>query len=165
MAAEPVGSGFRPGVRLGLDWGQARIGVAACDRDGVLCYPVETIATAQTPLRRVQTLCDEYEPIEIVLGMPIDLRGQQGLAAQAMLDVANELASAVSVPVRLVDERMTSASAHRQLAEAGRSSRRRRNVIDQAAAVAILEHAVQAERHTGKPPGRLVGQMKGDVDE
>lgn len=152
----PEAAAFRPGVRLGLDWGRARIGVAACDRDGTLCYPVTTVPATDRPLDHIVALVDEYEPIEVVLGMPTDLRGEAGLAAQAMAEVGDALSAALAVPVRVVDERMSSASAHRQLAAAGRSTRSRRSVIDQAAAVAILESAVRTERLTGVPAGRLV---------
>lgn len=147
---------LRPGVRVALDWGAARIGVAACDRDGILSFPVETIATAQRPLERVSALVAEYEPMEVLIGLPVALSGREEQAASAMRTVAAEVAAVVPVPVRLVDERLTSATAHRGLAAAGRSSRQRRGIIDQAAAVAILEGALESERRTGEAPGEVV---------
>lgn len=152
-------SALRPGVRLCLDWGKARIGVAACDAGGVLCYPVETIPNGKKlqaqVLARLHDLVAEHGPLEIVMGLPTDLRGEQGTAARETNDVAEWLTDMLGVPLRLVDERMTSVSAHRKLAEAGRSTRQRKTVIDQAAAVAILEHALDTERRTGVPGGRL----------
>lgn len=147
--------GWRPGVRLCVDWGKARIGVAACDRDGLLAYPVETVANNDAAVRRLAELAQEYEPIEIVLGMPTDLRGRQGVAATAMLAVADRLGAALHLDVRLVDERLSTASAAKQLAVTGHTSRTRRSIIDQAAAVAILEQAIEVEKRTGRPAGNL----------
>lgn len=136
---------LRPGVRLALDWGKARIGVAACDREGVLAYPVETVATSEAA-RRLPQLVAEYEPAEIVLGLPVDLRGERGLAAQHVLDQARQVAPLLAVPIRLVDERLSTVSASRRLGQAGKNSRAQRQLIDQAAAVEILNSALDAER-------------------
>lgn len=155
-------SALRPGVRLCLDWGKARIGVAACDAACVLCYPVETIPNGKKlqpqVLARLAELAAEYQPLEIVMGLPTDLRGEQGTAARDIVQIAERLGEALGVALRLVDERMSSVSAHRKLAEAGRSTRQRKTVIDQAAAVAILEHALESERRTGVPAGRLAAE-------
>jgi putative Holliday junction resolvase len=149
------GSGWRRGVRLCLDWGRARVGVAACDPEGLLAYPVETITNDAGVFERVEELVEEHGPIELVLGLPTDLRGKAGPAARAMFVVAARLNQQIAVPVRLVDERMTTAVAGRGLAAAGQSGRERRAVIDQAAAVAILQQALDMERRTGLPAGRL----------
>ena len=153
--ADSDGAGWRPGVRLCLDWGKARVGVAACDREGLLAYPVETVPNDDRVFDRVAELVDEHRPIELVLGLPTDLRGRAGPAARAMFVVAGTLIERVALPVRLVDERMTTAVAGRDLAAAGQSGRGRRAVIDQAAAVAILQQALDMERRTGTPAGRL----------
>jgi len=147
----------RTGVRLALDWGKARIGVAACDRDGLLAYPVETVPAGAGALPRVQALVAEYEPFELILGLPVNLAGVDGPAALAMREIADALVAAVpDVPVRLLDERLTTASASRQLSASGRSAKRQRAVIDQAAAVALLDTALTFERNTGRPAGRAV---------
>ncbi|SER54538.1 putative holliday junction resolvase [Propionibacterium cyclohexanicum] len=151
----PEAPGWRPGVRLCIDWGKARIGVAACDRDGLLAYPVETVPNNAAALHRLGELAAQYEPLEIVLGMPTDLRGRQGVAATTMLDVAGRIGTALGLNVRLVDERLTTASAARSLALTGHGSRSRRSIIDQAAAVAILEQAIEIEKRTGRPAGNL----------
>ncbi len=147
---------LRPGARLALDWGQARIGVAACDRMGTLAYPVETLGPASDLAgveRRLRELVAEYEPIELVLGLPLHLKGTEGQTARAVRERAAWLADTLGVPVRLVDERLSTVAASRGLRAAGRDARRQRGVIDQAAAVAILEQALDLERNTGRPPG------------
>ena len=149
---------FRRGVRIAIDWGKVRVGVAACDRDGLLAYPVETVPNDQQTLARLTALVAEYEPAEVLLGMPVDLKGRVGPAAQAMAEVADQLAELPGVELRVVDERLSTASAARKLAASGRSSRQRRGIVDQAAAVDILEQALEYERQTGRPPGQAWGQ-------
>ncbi|MFZ2166725.1 MAG: Holliday junction resolvase RuvX, partial [Propionibacteriaceae bacterium] len=141
-------------ARLALDWGQARIGVAACDREGILAYPVETVRAGAGALPRLVALVAEYEPVEVIVGLPRHLSGAEGQAALLVRNQISELAAALAPrPIRLVDERLTTVSAARQLREAGRDARTSRSVVDQVAAVAILELALQSERRTGKPPG------------
>ncbi|MFT3862199.1 Holliday junction resolvase RuvX [Micropruina sp.] len=157
MGAEGVGRldqrGFRRGVRLALDWGKARIGVAACDPDGTLAYPVETVPT-QAATRRLPQLLAEYEPIEVIVGLPRTLAGDEGPAAGYVRAQASALIEAnPQVSWRFSDERLTTVEAGRRLRSAGRDARRQRAVIDQAAAVAILEQALAVERATGTAPG------------
>lgn len=162
MTDAPDTLGFRRGVRLALDWGQARIGVAACDRDGLLAYPVETIASASdlgVVRRRLAALVAEYEPIEFVLGLPRHLKGVEGAAADAVRERAGWLRREFpDLGVLLADERFTTVVASRQLQASGHKAKGQRAVIDQAAAVAILETALAQERHTGRPGGELVSE-------
>lgn len=148
------------GVRLGLDWGRARIGVAACDPAGVLAYPVETISPAGDQarvLRRLTAIVTEYEPVVVYLGLPRHLKGAEGASAAMARGQGRWLAERFpGLEVRLVDERMTTVTASRQLHEAGRNARSQRGVIDQVAAVAILDHALDAERHTGARAGERI---------
>ncbi|WP_245630548.1 Holliday junction resolvase RuvX [Granulicoccus phenolivorans] len=147
-------AGLRPGVRLALDWGDARIGVAACDSAGILAYPVETVAGGSQALARLTALVAEYEPIEVVIGLPRSLRGGEGPAAKKIRRNAASLARRISpIRVRFVDERFTTVEAARTLTEQGRTARQQRRVIDQVAAVTILEQALETERSTGQPPG------------
>ncbi|MFZ0530759.1 MAG: Holliday junction resolvase RuvX, partial [Propionicimonas sp.] len=98
-----------------------------------------------------------HEPIEVVLGLPRNLAGADGPAALAIRQVAAELVPLLDgVPLRLVDERLTTVTASRQLTSAGRNTRRQRSIIDQAAAVALLEQALAHERATGQPLGTTV---------
>lgn len=150
---------IRKGVRLAIDWGKARVGVAACDRDCLLCYPVETVSSSakdpEPALRRIAELVSEYDPFELILGWPIDLRGKNGLAVQHMTKVAAMLSQRLSIPIRVVDERLSTATVAKQFEEIGRNTKKRRAVIDQAAAVSILEQALEKERQTGLPAGKL----------
>lgn len=139
---------------MAVDWGKARVGIAACDRDGLLAYPVETVPTGSGTLKRIAELCAEYEPMEVLLGWPVNLAGREGPAAQQMAVVADRLSDRLALPLRVVDERLSTASAARKLAASGKSSRNRRSIIDQAAAVDILEQALEYEKRTGYPAGR-----------
>jgi putative Holliday junction resolvase len=147
-------------VRLGVDVGSVRVGLAACDPAGVLASPVETVPRDQrgdADLRRIAELAADREVIEIVVGLPLSLSGKAGPAAATASDYAVRLAAtAAPIPVRLVDERLTTVSAHGKLASAGLGSRARRAVVDQAAAVIILQSALDTERATGRPPGEIV---------
>ena len=149
-----MGAEFRGGVRLAVDWGKARVGVAACDPDGLLAYPVETVPTGGGTVQRLAEICAEYEPIEVLLGWPVNLAGREGPAVQQMSEVADRLHTGLARPLRVVDERLSTASAARKLAASGRTSRSRRAIIDQAAAVDILEQALEYEKRTGRPAGR-----------
>ncbi len=149
---------MRDGVRLGLDIGDARVGVAVSDRYGMLATPVETVRRGPGDLDRIAAIVAEYEAVEIVVGLPRSLSGREGPAAARIRAVASELAGRVAgIPLRLVDERFTTVTAERVLREQGRKGQKRRAVVDQAAAVVILQHALDAERESGNPPGTLLG--------
>ncbi|MCL2489426.1 MAG: Holliday junction resolvase RuvX [Propionibacteriaceae bacterium] len=164
-SAEASTGGFRRGVRLGVDWGKARVGVAACDPDALLAYPVETVPSADedATFARLADLVEEYGAIEVVMGLPLALDGNAKLAATGVTAVAERLSACLPVPLRLVDERLTTAVAHRQLGRL--DSRRRRGVVDQAAATGILEGALEAERNTGEAPGLLVANGDRETKE
>ena len=150
---------MRRGIRLGVDWGATRIGVAACDPAGVLAYPVRTIPAGPDAIAQLAATVAEYEPIEVILGLPLTLRAEESFAASAVRAVAAEIDAAVGVPVRLVDERLTTRTASVLLRKAGRTARRQRSIIDQAAAVALLEQAMEYERTTGRPAGEVVNHQ------
>jgi putative Holliday junction resolvase len=147
---------MRPGVRLGVDVGSVRVGVATCDPAGILATPVETLQRGRSDLTRLTDLVTERDAVEVVVGLPTTLRGTPGPAAQAAEAYAGALAGRLEVPVRLVDERFSTVGAQRGLHASGVDTRRGRGVIDQAAAVIILQGALDAERSSGRPPGRIV---------
>jgi len=145
------------GVRLGVDPGDARIGVARSDPTGFLATPVETVRRGKGDLRRIAQILAEAEAIEVVVGLPRSLSGGEGPAARKAREFARALARRVApVPVRLCDERLSTVSAEAMLRDRGRKGSDRRSVVDQAAAVLILQQALDTERATGRPPGEIV---------
>ncbi|MER5970876.1 Holliday junction resolvase RuvX [Streptomyces sp. NPDC001922] len=150
---------MRRGRRIAVDVGDARIGVASCDPDGVLATPVETVPGRDIPAaqRRLAAIVEEYEPIEVVVGLPRSLSGGEGPAAAKVRAFAQDLARRIApVAVRLVDERMTTVTAAQGLRASGVSSKKGRKVVDQAAAVIILQNALETERTSGEAPGEGV---------
>jgi putative Holliday junction resolvase len=136
------------GVRLGVDVGKVRVGVAMCDPDGVLATPLVTLRRAPDTedgalpgdIAELVRLVEVHESVEVVVGLPVTLAGTEGPAAAEARAYADRLARAIApVPVRLTDERMSTAVATRRLSERGVRGGRRRAVIDQAAAVEILQ--------------------------
>ena len=150
----------RHGARVGVDVGRARVGVAASDPSGVLAHPVVTLARdaeADVDLHEIVALVKETGAIEVVVGLPLHLSGEEGEAARIARSYAVRLAEQLpAVPVRLVDERLTTVSAHRRLRDSGVPGRGQRAVVDQAAAVIILQSALDAEASSGRPPGETV---------
>lgn len=148
---------MRPGVRIAVDPGAVRVGVARSDPAGTLAVPVRTLRRGIDDLNAIAALVREYEAIEVLVGHPINLRGAPGPAAAAAAAYARELVPLVApADVRLVDERLSTKAAQRQITEVGRRKGRARSVIDQAAAVNILQHALDAELATGNPAGTTV---------
>ncbi|HEY2833005.1 MAG TPA: Holliday junction resolvase RuvX [Sporichthyaceae bacterium] len=148
---------MRPGVRLGIDLGSVRIGVAASDPSGFLATPVETVARGQGDLDRLAGLVTERDAVEVLVGLPRSLSGGDGPAAAAARAWAGELATRLApTSVRLVDERLSTVAAARDLRAAGVSGRKARGMVDQAAAVVFLQAALDAERSSGAPAGEPV---------
>ncbi|WP_405592468.1 Holliday junction resolvase RuvX [Streptomyces sp. NBC_01190] len=150
---------MRRGVRIALDVGDARIGVASCDPGGILATPVETVPGRDVPaaLRRIAAIVAEYQPIEVVVGLPRSLNGTEGPAAAKVRAFTRDVAKVITpVPMRLVDERMTTVTATQGLRASGVKARKGRSVVDQAAAVIILQSALDTERVSGKAPGEGV---------
>ncbi|MFL6160570.1 MAG: Holliday junction resolvase RuvX [Marmoricola sp.] len=155
--ADPDPSALVRGPRLGLDPGDARIGVATSDPDGILATPVETVQRGEGDLDRIAALAEELGTVLVYLGLPRSLRGGEGPAAGKVRVFAQELAARVSpLPVRLVDERMSTVTAEAVLRGQGKKGKKRRAVVDQAAAVVILQGAIDTERTVGRPTGELV---------
>jgi len=151
---------LRHGVRLGIDPGDARIGVARSDPSGFLATPVETVRRGKGDLARLAKILAEEEAVEVVVGLPRSLSGGEGPAAAKVREFAAALARRIApVPVRLVDERLTTVSAEAMLRDRGRKGTKRREVVDMAAAVLILQHALDSERASGEPLGEIVEEI------
>jgi putative Holliday junction resolvase len=151
------GGGVNRGVRLGIDVGAVRIGVAASDPDGILATPVATVQRdtrmitqrddLPSDMREISRLVCEYEAVEVVVGLPVNLAGKEGPAASATRQYVEALKTAIDpVPIRLADERMSTVAAARRLSERGVRGKRQRAVVDQAAAVEILQSWLDAQR-------------------
>lgn len=138
-----------PGRRLGLDVGTVRIGVAASNRDATMAMPVETVQRSTTrigpdvadgpDLDRILAIIEEYRPVEIIVGLPRDLKGHGSQSVDQAVDIARRIAARTPIPVRFGDERLTTVVATQAMRAAGRSAKKSRSVIDQAAAVEILQ--------------------------
>lgn len=149
-------SGYRRGVRLGIDVGRARVGVARSDPDGMLAVPVETVPRDEHSLTRIAELAAEYEPLEIVVGLPVNMQGADTPSTVDAREFAAALQGRSCVPVRLVDERLSTVSAHAALRSSGRSQKNSRSIVDQVAAVVLLQQAIDTEKSTGNPAGAPV---------
>lgn len=154
------------GARLGVDVGTVRVGLAASDPDGMIATPVETLARdtrKPAPGRLSKDVAKIVREVQergaqcVYVGLPRHLSGAEGASSEAARAYAVGLAQAVApIPVRMVDERMSTVTAHQALQASGRSGRRHRQVVDQAAAVVILQYALDAERAMGRRPGEPV---------
>ncbi|MEH3133336.1 MAG: Holliday junction resolvase RuvX [Mycolicibacterium neoaurum] len=130
------------GRRLGVDVGTVRIGVAGSDPDGILATPLETVKRDRTGrhLRRLVALVQENDAVEVIVGLPRTLADRSGSSAQDAVEMADKLAELIApVPVRLADERLTTVSAQRALRDAGVRAKNQRAMVDQVAAVGILQ--------------------------
>jgi putative Holliday junction resolvase len=154
------------GPRLCVDVGSVRVGVAVSDPDGLIATPVETLArvmaaadsaTVPPDVLRLAHEVEERGVKVVYVGLPRHLSGAEGAASAAARAYAGTIARAVDpVPVRLVDERMSTVSAHQALHASGKAGRKHRAVVDQAAAVVILQSALDGERHAETRVGELV---------
>ncbi|QAY73910.1 Holliday junction resolvase RuvX [Agromyces protaetiae] len=157
---------MRSGVRLGVDVGRARVGIARSDSGAILAVPVETVARSaegDDDIRRILAIADEYDAFEFVVGHPLSLSGAATPSTDDAVAFAGRLAAAAGEqrPVRLVDERMSTVTAQQHLRAAGKKARQQRPIVDQAAAVIILQHALDAERASGAAPGRVLTPDEG----
>jgi putative Holliday junction resolvase len=136
----------RIGRRIAFDYGDVRIGVAVCDPDGILATPLATLQSKDPGIKKqIAEFIDEYEPVKFYVGQPKLLSGEDGTAVSKVLAFTQMLTSSFDIPVVLVDERLSTVSASKQLRESGVNSKDARSLIDAAAAVAILEQGLANE--------------------
>jgi putative Holliday junction resolvase len=154
--AEPASRPVRSGIRLGIDVGSVRAGVARSDPGGVLASPLATVRRGRGDVDAIAELAAEHGATEVIVGLPTSLSGREGRAAADAREFAARLATRLTpLPVRLFDERFTTVTAHDALRAAGKDERSRRPVVDKTAAAVLLQAALDAERGTGRPPGEL----------
>ena len=151
---------MRNGVRLGIDVGKVRVGIATCDPSGLLATPVTTLQReSEGVVTEVAKYTTDSSAIEVVVGLPLNLSGNHTPPTEDAISFAKQIAAAVAVPVRMIDERLTTVSAHSALRSSGKKQRGTRSVIDQVAAVMVLQHALDTERSSGKPAGIAVEDL------
>lgn len=144
-------------MRVGVDAGDARVGVSQSDPSGMLATPVETVPRGPGDLARIREIVLDRGAIEVVVGLPRSLSGGEGPAAAKVREFARALAELLDpVPVRLCDERLSTVTAEGVLRMQGRKGQKRRAVVDQAAAVVILQNALDTERSSGTAPGETL---------
>lgn len=135
------------GRRLAFDYGDVRIGVAVCDPDAILATPVVTLRKNDDSLwEKIEELIKEYEPIHIYIGSPKHLSGQSSTSMQKAEDFRNLVFERTGIDCSMIDERLSTVGAAKQLRESGLNARESKSAIDQAAAVAILEQAIALEK-------------------
>jgi putative Holliday junction resolvase len=144
-------------VRIGVDAGSVRIGVARSDPGGILASPLETVRSGKGDIDRIVQIVAENDAIEVIVGLPTSLSGREGPAAATARRFASKIARRLDPEtVRLFDERLTTVTAESGLRDQGVRGQARRKVVDQAAAAVLLQAALEAERLTGRPPGETV---------
>jgi len=153
---------MRAGVRIGVDVGNVRVGVARTDPTPSLALPLQTLTRDNgddwgSVALNIERIVLEYSAIEVIVGLPLNLKGAETASTQSALACAERIAQTIHpIPVRVVDERLSTVSAAGALRESGIDARRNRKMIDQQAAVIILQHAIDTERLSGSPAGRQV---------
>jgi putative Holliday junction resolvase len=150
---------MRLGRRIAIDHGAARIGIAMSSVDALIASPLMTVAAGDSALSDVVAVIREHEPIEVYVGLPLNLSGEFTKSTNDALAFARALSNEVSVEVRLVDERMTTRAAQGQLHASGKNSKVSRSLIDAAAASLILEGALAFEKTTGAVPGKSLLEL------
>ncbi|MFF2317287.1 Holliday junction resolvase RuvX [Arthrobacter sp. NPDC058097] len=152
------------GIKLGVDVGTVRVGVAICDRDEILATPLKTLernAKKNSDVRIIAALAADRGAVQIFVGLPRTMKGEEHASARMATEYAQLLADELDragsdVPVNLVDERLSTVTAHRNLHEAGMSSKNHRKVVDQVAAAGILQHAIDMQKARGTDVGSRV---------
>ena len=155
---------MRKGRRLAVDVGKARIGLAISDQDGILATPFQTVARLEALELSAAAVCksiDDFTFIEVYVGLPLNLQGKPTPSTQDALDLAQAIADSLAVPVRLIDERLTTVTASANLRLAGKNSKNSRHIVDQEAAAIILEQALNSERATNSVPGISIADYLG----
>jgi len=137
----------RLGRRIAFDYGDVRIGVAICDPDGLLATPLEVLQSKDPKLLvKINELVQEYEPVKFYVGEPKQLSGVHSVAAEKAMKFAEKLSAKFDIEITMVDERLSTVSASRQLRDAGVDAKSAKTLIDSAAAVAILEQGLALDK-------------------
>ena len=147
-----------------MDVGKVRIGIAICDTEAILASPLEAIARLSSATDTVASIAElvyTHGVIEVYVGDPLSLSGKETDSTNDARQVASELSKALSVPIRMIDERLTTVSAAAKLRASGINAKGSKFLIDSASAVEILDSALSYEKSSGLAPGNLVGDSIG----
>ncbi|RLZ02926.1 Holliday junction resolvase RuvX [Kocuria tytonicola] len=157
---------FERGVRMGVDVGQVRVGIALTDPDCVLATPHQTLTRDTNPrkafdVKIITRLCEERDVRTVYVGLPRSLDGGENRSTEMARDYAASLlrrlgSRGCTTSVRLVDERLSTVTAHQSLLDSGVSRRHHMDRVDQAAAVTFLQTAVDHGVRSGTEPGEQV---------
>ena len=135
------------GRRIAFDYGDVRIGVAVSDADSILSSPLPTLKSSDKALlKSISTIFEEIEPVQIFVGKPALLSGADGSASEKAVAFAKQLAELTRIEIVMIDERMSTVSAARNLREAGKNAKDSKSSIDMAAAVAILDFGIELQK-------------------
>jgi putative Holliday junction resolvase len=138
---------MKRGRRIAFDYGDVRIGVAVSDSDSILSSPLTTLKATDRNLNQlISQIFSEIDPVAIYVGRPALLSGKDGSASEKASEFVAQLATITTVPIEMIDERMSTISAARNLRDAGRNAKESKESIDMAAAVAILDFAIEIEK-------------------
>lgn len=137
---------MRLGRRLGIDYGKTRVGIALSDDQALVCTPLITLKNDSKLFSKISQLIDEYQPVCVYVGKPKHLSGIEGQTVEEVAKFVARFSESFQIPVKLIDERMTSKSAERRLREAGKDSRSQLGLVDQLAAMAILELGIEIDK-------------------
>lgn len=150
------------GVRLAIDVGSVRVGVARCDSDQIMALPLATLANDESTIEKIIIFASDYSAQLIYVGKPVSLNESETASTFLATDFAMELSSLTEIPVHLLDERLTTVSAKNVIKETGKTEKKSRNYVDQVAAVILLEQAIAIEKSTGRLAGSLVTLRSGE---
>jgi putative Holliday junction resolvase len=152
------------GRKLAIDIGRARLGIAISDLSGILSSPLDSvrrIADDSETIKEILKIVADNEVQEIYVGDPVSLSGEITPSTDDARNFASLLQSTTVLPVRLIDERLTTVTAARNLRDSGKNAKTSKSLIDSASAVVILEAVFQVERVSGEAAGRSVGDLLG----
>ena len=150
------------GVRLAIDVGSVRVGIARCDSDQIMALPLATLANDESTIEKIIIFASDYSAQLIYVGKPVSLNESETASTFLATDFAMELSSLTEIPVHLLDERLTTVSAKNVIKETGKTEKKSRNYVDQVAAVILLEQAIAIEKSTGRLAGSLVTLRSGE---
>ncbi len=137
---------------LGIDWGETRVGLAVSDETGTIASPYRVVPNDDELLPSLLRAVAEVGALEIIIGYPLTLTGQEGPAADVVREFALQLQKRVSVPLKFVDERLTTKAAEQAMREAGASAKKIKKTADAAAAAVILQTYLDLCKREAKPP-------------